>query len=324
MERRRALGRGCLETPGLAEENAPGCLVVASNKRNVYHEAKGRAPFTTGSRLRRKILRINTLVHSSRRPPLFAALSFAAFCAAGLSPAGRAQAPLLLAIATDPAPVLSTSSSLPDAPEVVIAPTRSGGWAGQAGSLSTAPMAKPYAMVIQPGQTAPKISKRTEVLSGIVDSFAPADVIGWLVSEGYSYGTDGSPNYPQTGKGFAQGLGAAAARAVSENIFSEAILAPVLHEDPRYYRLGKGHNFFARLTYAGTRGLITRTDGGHRTVNIANIGGNLAGAALTPVYYPVLNQSGTEVLKTFGGSVGGSALGFVVEEFIPDLFHHRD
>ena len=178
-------------------------------------------------------------------------------------------------------------------------------------------------MVIQPGQTAPKLSKRTEVISGIRDTFSPFSVVGWVASEAYSYGTNGSPNYPQTGKGFAQGLGAAAARASSENLFTEAILAPVLHEDARYYRMGKGHNFFKRLTYAGTRELITRTDGGHQTINFANIGGNLAGAALTAAYYPPVNTSTTEVLQTFGGSVGGSALYYVVAEFLPDIFHHH-
>ncbi len=256
------------------------------------------------------------------RLPAFRTLSLATCSAALFCSAGMAQAPVLLATAVEPTPISSSSSSLPDAPDAILVP-KTGGWNAQAGVLSTEPVAGPYAMVIQPGQQAPKISKRTEVLSGIRDSFTPAAIIGWAASEGYSYVTNGSPNYDQTGKGFAQGLGAAAARATSENIFTEAILAPILHEDPRYYRMGKGHNFVKRLGYAGTRGLITRTDGGRQTLNIANIGGNLAGSALTPVYYPPLNQSGTEVLKTFGGSVGGSALGFVVEEFLPDLFHHH-
>ncbi len=243
---------------------------------------------------------------------------FSTFCVA-MTTAACGQAQLLLKSAAA-APV---SSSLPDAPSAVAADPGAGAGSGQAGMLSKEPIASDYAMVIQPGQKAPRISKRTEVLSGIRDSFTPAALIGWVASEGYTYVTNGSPNYPQTGKGFAQGLGAAAARATSENIFDEAILAPILHEDPRYYRMGKGHNFFVRLGYAGTRGILTRTDGGRQTLNIANIGGNLAGSALTPVYYPPLNQSGTEVLKTFGGSVGGSALGFVVDEFLPDLFHHH-
>ncbi len=240
-----------------------------------------------------------------------------------LASSASAQSPVLIASASE-TPSALTSTSLPDAPDVMLAePTLPAGGFAQAGSLSKARTAGKYAMVIQPGQVAPKISKHTEVIAGLRDSLTPSAAVGWLVSAGYEQVTNNSPNYGQTGKGFAQRLGAAAARSTSETIFTEAVLAPILHEDPRYYRLGKDHHFFTRLFYAGTRGLLTRTDGGHQTINIANIGGNLAGAALTPVYYPPLNQSGTEVLRTFGGSVGGSALGFVVDEFLPDIFHRN-
>ena len=70
--------------------------------------------------------------------------------------------------------------------------------------------------------------------------------------------------------------------------------------------------------YAGTRGLVTRTDGGHTTLNLSNIGGNLAGSAMTNLYYPQLNRGLSQTMQTFGGSVGGSALGFVVSEFLSD------
>ena len=57
------------------------------------------------------------------------------------------------------------------------------------------------------------------------------------------------------------------------NIFSDSVIAPILHEDPRYYKMGPGpgHSFIKRLFYSGTRGLITRTDGGRQTINFANI-----------------------------------------------------
>jgi hypothetical protein len=36
-------------------------------------------------------------------------------------------------------------------------------------------------------------------------------------------------------------------------------------------------------------------------------------------YYPAKNTSFSGVAETFGGSLGGSALGFVVDEFIVDV-----
>ena len=85
--------------------------------------------------------------------------------------------------------------------------------------------------------------------------------------------------------------------------------------------MGSGHNFITRLFYAGTRPIIGKTDGGRRTINFADLGGDLAGAALTQAYYPPLNRGTTEVLKTFGGSVGGDALRFVVTEFLADTLN---
>ena len=178
------------------------------------------------------------------------------------------------------------------------------------------PMASTTDKYIAPGQPVPKLTAGNKVVLGIKDSFSPFSAVGWLITAGYEQGTNGSPNFTQDGKGFAQRLGASAARASSETIFSDSVLSVVLHEDPRYYRLGSGHNFFHRALYAATRPLITRTDGGHVTPNFAIIGGNLGGAYLTKAYYPSLNTSNTEVLKTFGGSMGGSAIGFAVSEFL--------
>ena len=72
-----------------------------------------------------------------------------------------------------------------------------------------------------------------------------------MISAGYEQIVNGSPNYGQTGKGFAQRLGAASARASSENIFSDSVIAPILHQDPRYYRMGPGHPFFHAAVLCG-------------------------------------------------------------------------
>lgn len=183
---------------------------------------------------------------------------------------------------------------------------------------SQPPPAERYDKYILPGQAVPKLSVSDKFVLGVRDTVTPFAASGWIGAAAYEQITNGSPNFGQTGKGFAQRLGTAAARAASEGIFSDSVLAPILREDPRYYKLGKGRSIIARLVYAGTRTLITRTDGGRKTVNLALLGGNAAGSALTNLYYPDLNQGFVETAKTFGGSVGGSAVGFVVSEFLSD------
>jgi hypothetical protein len=85
--------------------------------------------------------------------------------------------------------------------------------------------------------------------------------------------------------------------------------------------MGSSHNFLIRLVYAGTRPIIGRTNGGHTTINFASLGGNLAGSALASAYYPPINRGFTQTMETFGGSLGGSAVGDVVSEFLSDVVH---
>jgi hypothetical protein len=222
------------------------------------------------------------------------------------------------------------SAPLPEAPEPVNSSsvatsssvTGSGnddGKAGDRNARTRALVAGPHTKFIQPGEMAPPLTVGDKIILGLRSSVSPSTALGWVVAAGYEQVANKSPNYGQTGTGFAQRLGAAAARNASEDIFADAVLAPVLHEDPRYYKMGDAHNVFARVTYAVTRVVITRTDSGGSTLNIAVLGGNLAGSALTQAYYPPPNRGFKEVAETFGGSLGGSALHFAVGEFIGDL-----
>jgi hypothetical protein len=190
---------------------------------------------------------------------------------------------------------------------------------------ATLPEASHTQKDIQPGQAAPKLSAGDKALLGVRDAFSPFAAVGWLASAGWDQLLNGSPNYGTDSGAFGQRLGAAAIRDTSETLVSDCVLAPLLREDPRYYRMGPGRNFFVRVVYAGTRPIITRTDGGRLTPNFAELGGDLAGSALTNTYYPPLNHGVTQTMETIGGSVGGSAVGDLVSEFLPDLvqlFHH--
>jgi len=178
------------------------------------------------------------------------------------------------------------------------------------------------AMTIAPNEIAQPMPVRDKVVGGLGDAVSLFAAVGWVASAGWSHWTNGSPNYGTDKGAFGQRLGATALRNISQDIFADCLFAPVLHEDPRYYIMGRGHNFFKRAIYAATRTVVTRTDSGHTTPNFARIGGNAAGAALTATYYPAKNTTFPEVAETFGGSVGGSALGYVVTEFIGDALQY--
>ena len=172
-----------------------------------------------------------------------------------------------------------------------------------------------YANVIEPeyqqaGLTG--LSKSAYALHELFSDQFPVEVV---ISAGISHGANSDPLYGKDRNAFAQRVGAAGARQASQIVFSEAFMAPLLHEDPRYYVMGSGHSMFKRVGYAATRVLFTRTDSGRTTPNLALLAGYGGSAALTQLYYPVRSRDTTAVLSGYGLSLGGRAIGYELAEF---------
>jgi hypothetical protein len=172
-----------------------------------------------------------------------------------------------------------------------------------------------FDMLIDPKEISPKLSVGDKVGMGLKAAVSPFAVLGWVGSATYSEAFDRSPNYGQSGKNYAQRLGAAAARSSSEGIFSTSVMAPILHEDPRYFVEGPGHPVLHRGFYALSRVLVTKRDDGRRTINYALLSGNAIGAGLTQTYYPSGNRNFGQTATTFGISLVGSGVKFLFDEF---------
>jgi hypothetical protein len=297
-----------------------------------------RWPFWTPQQCLRSIIQ-GAILHTISDRRTYGVPLAVFFIATSLSISASAQAAVdntvpspTLALA--PAPVQSTGDAhssqqvtlLPDAPSASstadYAPSSTSGTRVVAtGLILPMPQASHTTAVIEPNQDAPVLTAGDKVLLGLKDAVSPAAVLGWFTVAGYEQITNGSPNYGTDRGAFGRRLGDAAIRDSSETILSASVMSPIFHEDPRYYRLGPTHNFFARLVYAGTRPLITRTDSGHNSLNLALLTGTMGGSALTNLYYPQANRGAVQTLETFDGSVAGSALGDIVSEFYGDLIH---
>jgi hypothetical protein len=228
---------------------------------------------------------------------------------------------------TEPPESAATASpavTLPDSPGALLYPpvvsSSSLGDAtfdGQATATgaSTKPVALPRIKFVSSNQTAPKQETRDKVLLGLRESITPFTMLGWVFSAGWAQLIDGSPNYGTNGEAFAQRLGASAALSASKEIFSDSVLAPIFHQDPRYYQLGKTHKFINRAVYAGTRPIIGRTDSGKTIPNFSTMLGTAGAAGLTTTYYPQKNTTTGQVFQTWATSLGGSAVGYLVSEF---------
>jgi hypothetical protein len=100
-------------------------------------------------------------------------------------------------------------------------------------------------------------------------------------------------------------------------MLTEGILPSLLHEDPRYFRLGEGTKKH-RFGYALSRILVTRTNSGHNTFNIAEVGGNASAVALSNAWYPDTRTASDNGQK-LAIQLATDAFSNVLKEFWPDV-----
>jgi hypothetical protein len=128
-------------------------------------------------------------------------------------------------------------------------------------------------------------------------------------------------------EGYGKRSGAAYLDAFDGAIIGNGILPSILHQDPRYFRLGHG-TVKHRLLYALATNVICKHDNTHKwEPNYSNVGGNIISGAISNLYYPSGN-SGIGQTFTNGLTVTAEGgLGSVFQEFWPDIsrrFFHKD
>lgn len=136
---------------------------------------------------------------------------------------------------------------------------------------------------------------------------------------GWAQMTDDWPAYGQGAAGYGKRYGALLANHEAGSFFENFLFPTLLRQDPRYFRMGDGHSIFARVPYAMSRVLITRSDSGHGTFNSSLLLGLLFVDGLTNSYYPRPQRGFGETMSRFGGGVLSSAETNLLREFMPDL-----
>jgi len=244
--------------------------------------------------------------------PLFIALLFSA--------AAAAQTSMQLSSELSLAASSNSGDALPNDPGVALSDT-----AHDAAPATTRQLvheertASLHMKYIPAGWKVLPLTPHDKVLLGLKDLYNPFSIASILASAGYSHLTNGQPNYGTNSGAFAQRVGASFVRDSTEGLFTDSIMSPLLHEDPRYYVEGPNYSFVHRTIYAITRPIITRTDSGRPTLNSATLLGYAGASALTYAYYPASNRNFKDTAATFGDGIGGAALGFFVTEFTSGL-----
>jgi hypothetical protein len=127
--------------------------------------------------------------------------------------------------------------------------------------------------------------------------------------------------------GYGKRYGQSYADSFDGQILGNALLPSLLHQDPRYFRLGRGP-VKRRILYALGTNVLAHHDGtGRWEPNYSNVLGNFAAGGISNIYLPA-NERG------FGSTITGGlvviaegGVGSMFQEFWPDIarrFLHKD
>ena len=125
----------------------------------------------------------------------------------------------------------------------------------------------------------------------------------------------GSPAYVRGAKGFAERFGASYTNQFTAIMIGGAILPSLLHQDPRYFYQGSGTKK-SRALHALSNLFVTRGDNGRTEPNFSSLGGDLASAAISNIYYPEANEGARLVFENFAINTAVHAGVRLLQEFV--------
>ena len=151
------------------------------------------------------------------------------------------------------------------------------------------------------------------------DSFDPGTLLLTGMFAGISQNSRSVPTYGQGIAGYGRYYGSTYGDFMAGNFMTEAVYPSLLHQDPRYFRRGKG-SAWSRLGYAIGQIFVTHGDNRKTQFNVSEIGGNATAVALSNAYNPD-NRTASDAAVKLGIQVGLDMAGNILKEFAPDL--HR-
>jgi hypothetical protein len=135
---------------------------------------------------------------------------------------------------------------------------------------------------------------------------------------------EGEDSHPKLGKGI-PGFWAYSWRGYLDktdgNYWVVWALPTVLHEDERYYALGRGP-VLKRLGYAVSRVVITPDYNGHQTINGAELLGRGAAQFIGTTYYPSSDRTPSALATKYGYALLRDATTNAFREVWPDIAAH--
>lgn len=215
----------------------------------------------------------------------------------------------------------SAGATLPDAPSVTSSSATSSSAAAASTAATVSNGASADFLNVGGSATSPytPLTPHQKFIIFLRTTYSPYTFLGATFDAGFAQMSDDWPAYGQGMEGFGKRYGALLADREAGSFFGSFLLPTVMHQDPRYFRLGSQDSIFKRIAYAVSRVGITRDDSGLATFNSSLVASTLLVKGLTNAYYPEPDRGFSDTMGRFGGSLLGTAQTNLLREFLPDM-----
>jgi len=163
------------------------------------------------------------------------------------------------------------------------------------------------------------ISAKAKFKIAAQDAFDPGTAALAAAFAGEGQVANSEPAFGQGVRGYAHYWVTAYSDFVIGDFMTESIYPTILHQDPRYFRKGRGSGL-ARLGYACGQIFWTHNDNGTTGFNYSEVGGNATAVAIGLSYYPNDRDAG-DAISQLGTQLAVDMASNVLKEFWPDIAH---
>lgn len=160
------------------------------------------------------------------------------------------------------------------------------------------------------------ISTKQKFLLATQDSFDRGTILLAAGFAGLGQINNSEASYGQGVEGYAKYFAASYANFVIGNYLTEGVFPSLLHQDPRYFRMGCCG--WKRLGYAMGQIFWTHTDAGKGQFNFSEIGGNATAVAISNAYYRD-DRTAANALSALGTQLGVDTGANILKEFWPEI-----
>jgi hypothetical protein len=162
------------------------------------------------------------------------------------------------------------------------------------------------------------LTVREKYILSLHQSFDISAHVGNAFQAALQQAANGQPRYGQGWVAYGERFAAAEGDQITASILIYGVLPSILHEDPRYFRQGRGSPV-ARVWYAINRTFVTRTDKGTSRFNTSETLGQLMSCSISTAYYPPHDRDPDRVFSNWAVNLGGNSAYNVLSEYYPDL-----